>query len=58
MTYLLNNYFLKRPDFEFIKKSKIKIVNILVNVFKFISVQQADFMLIAGHFRMSVFRGW
>ena len=47
MTYLLNNYFLKRLDFEFIKKSKIKFVNILVNVFKFISVQQATVMLIS-----------
>ena len=44
MTYLLNNYFLKIPDFEFIKKSKIKIV--LVNVFKFKSVQLVDFKTI------------
>ena len=47
MTYLLNNYFLKRLDFEFIKKSKIKIVNILVNVSKFISVHEATVMLIS-----------
>jgi len=54
MTYLLNNYFLKRPDFEFIKKSKIKIVNILVNVFKFKSVQLAHFMTVGESFCMLV----